>query len=159
LVPADAGALHGRRTGAANQVDFSIKRDGGGSTPRALQGSDRGPLVRRDIVEIRVRIGIAVLLDEAAERVNAPRIRNDRDMLGGAWQRRSVEPEVVFGIVDVVIGAVDASFAIAADDMHAARPRRRPGHLAARQRQRGFRSPAALRPLWRRAFRLALADL
>ena len=61
-------------------------------------------------------------------------MRRHRHMVGAARQRRRLEPAVGGGVVDMVVGAVDPALAIAADDVHPAVERRRPGHLAARER-------------------------
>src|SRR6187455_2698781 len=68
LMPADAGALIGGSAGAADQMYLSVKRDGRGGTARTRQGCDGRPLVRCHVVSKRIRIRIAVLFDEPAER-------------------------------------------------------------------------------------------
>ena len=159
LMPADACALVGGRSGAADQMDLAVKCHGRGSAARTRQWRNGRPLVGRHVVEKRIRIRIAVLFDETAERVNPAGIRHDGDVVGAARQWRGVEPPVVLRIVNMVIGAVDASLAIAADDMHSPRPGRSPRHFTSRQRQSRLGGPAALRALRRGTVHLSLADL
>lgn len=112
---------------------------------RARQRRDLVPAVGRHVIGICVVIGIAVLLDKAAERIDTSGIGGDRDVIGPARQRRAVEPDVFRGLVDVMIGAIDAALAVTADDMQPARPCGGPCHLAARQGQCGAGDPAAWR--------------
>src|SRR3712207_4028256 len=69
------------------------------------QRADGGPTVGLHIIGIGVVIGVAVLLDEAAEGVNAPLQRHHGGVVGAARQRRGVVPAVRGGVVDMVVAA------------------------------------------------------
>jgi hypothetical protein len=81
------------------------------------------------------------LLDEAADRVELAVEEHDADVVRPARQRGGGRPAVGRGVVHVVVRAVDALLAVAADDVHPVLVRGGPRHLAARQRQRGLRDP------------------
>ena len=149
LVPADAGAL-GRRGGrAADQIDPAVQHHCRAGAARPRQRCDRVPAIRGDIVGEGLVVGRGVLQQETAERIDAAAIRCDRDVVGAARQRRARQPRLGGGIEDMIEGAIDPALAVAADDVEAVAERGRPGHLAARQRQRRPRFPAALRALRR----------
>ena len=86
----------------------------------------------------------AVLLDEAAERVQPIAGGGHAHVVGAARQLRQLVPAIGGRVVGVVIGLVDALLGIAADQVHAvAFVGDGPGHLGARDRQRRARGPAA----------------
>ena len=87
-------------------------------------------------------VRLAVLLDEAADGVERVVEHRDADVIGALGQRRGIDPAIAGGIVDLVVGPVDALLAVAADEVHAVGVRHGPGHLAARQRQRRLGHPA-----------------
>ncbi|EEF22160.1 conserved hypothetical protein, partial [Ricinus communis] len=142
LMPAHAGALGRGLGGAADQVQLPVEHHRGGRAARTRQRRDGGPAVGRDLVDVGIRVGAPVLLDEAAERVDPAAVGRHGHVVGAARQRRAVEPAVGLRVVDVVVVAVDRALAVAADHVHAALRGRGPGHLAARERQRRACRPA-----------------
>jgi hypothetical protein len=68
----------------------------------------------------------------------------DADMVRAARQRQRVGPTVCRRVVDLMVGPVHALFAVSADKVHSRIHHGRPGHLAARQRQRRTRDPTPL---------------
>src|SRR5687767_2928667 len=109
-------------------MNLAVEHDGRSRASRTGQRCNRRPPIRSSIVDISVMIGITVLLDEAAQGIDAPGIGRDGHMIGAARQRGRIEPSIRSWIVDMMIGAVDTPLAIPADDMHAIVQSRGPGH-------------------------------
>ena len=143
FVPRHAGAFIGRVGSTADEVDLAVQRHRGGSGARAWQLGDLAPAVRGHLIDECQVVGEAILLDEATQRIDAPGMGHHRHMVGAARQRGRIEPAVGGGVVDGVVGAVEAALAIAAHDVHPVLPGRRPGHFAARYGHVGARCPAA----------------
>nr|EZQ06553.1 hypothetical protein ABAZ39_21950 [Azospirillum argentinense] len=85
------------------------------------------------------------MLDEPAKRVDAASFCGDRDMVGATRQGSALIPEVGHRGIDVVVGPIDGTFAIAAHDMHPFRTDGGPGHFAAWDRKRGAADPTTRR--------------
>jgi hypothetical protein len=124
-------------------MDLAIERHSRSRAARTGQRRNRRPSIRSRIIDIGIMVGVAVLLDETTQGIDAAGADRDRHMIGAARQRRRVEPPIRGGIVDMVIGAIDPPLAIPADNVHAIVQNRGPGHFAARNRQRGTGDPSS----------------
>jgi hypothetical protein len=112
---------------------------------RTAQRADAPPFVRFGIPHMVLGMRRAVLLDEAAQRIDEAIVhRRHADMVGAVGDGGSLFPAIGLRIVHMVIVAIDPLQAIAADDVHLSAAGRRPCHLAARDGQVRTRHPAAL---------------
>ena len=84
---------------------------------RARSG-DRLPGIARAVVDKAFGMRAAILLDEAAERVNLRSDRHAGDMIAGQRKRRFLRPAFRLGIVDLVKAAIDAVARIAGDHVN-----------------------------------------
>src|SRR5690606_27942863 len=88
-------------------------------------------------------VWLAVLLDEPAESVEPAVDDAHADVVRAQRKRRAVEPFVRLRVVDVMIVAIDALLAVAAEQMHLPVPYGCPGHLAAGNGKRRLGRPPA----------------
>ena len=145
-VPVDR-ALVGKRVAgrAADAVQDPVERDARDRSARRGQRGNAAPRVGSRVPHEALGVGPPVLLDEAADRVELAVEEHYADVVRAAGQRRRDGPAVDRRVVDLVVGPVDALLAVAAGQVHPVGKRGRPGHLAARQRQRRARDPAPRR--------------